>query len=538
MTWLNPWRVQRRPSPKPCVRRFIPRLEPLERRDVPAVTYGGGALLQNVEAQAIYYGSQWTNNSTEAAESGRFEGFLQYVVNSPYMDMLTNAGYDVGRGSWNQGVVSEANLPNGSTLADATIQSTIQSYISSGSVQNWNADRLYVVFVQAGVVVTSGAGSSRNEPNGFVGYHNSFAGRTAQGGAAQIRYAVVVTPGGGYNGYSSTLPTFDQMTSIASHELAEAVTDPDLNNGWRYYRTGNEIGDVFANDDVYLNHYVVQTEAGLGDNPIVPFTETFAAGEFAGDGVWRPPKRIGVATARYSTTANASVLDADANGDVVGDFPGAGVYRYEDATGWVQLTPADASQIAMSGAGIVLAEFVPGRRRLALRRRPRGLAAADRGQRLAGRRGPLRQRGGRAAGPGRVALRRLLRVEAAHAGGRLPDRDRRQRRGRRRVRRPGRLALRQRRLGLAAADHDQRVAGGRGRRRQRGRRLPRRRRLALRGRRRLDSADLVGRQRRRHRGRQRGDHFDQRQRPVALRGRRRLVSRSPEANPYQFAIGA
>ena len=41
------------------------------------------------------------------------------------------------------------------------------------------------------------------------------------------------------------------------------------------------------------------------------------------------------------TTANASALDVDANGDVAIEIPAAGVWRYEDATGW---QPTDHSQ--------------------------------------------------------------------------------------------------------------------------------------------------------------------------------------------------
>ncbi|HVS38810.1 MAG TPA: alkaline phosphatase family protein [Gemmataceae bacterium] len=44
-----------------------------------------------------------------------------------------------------------------------------------------------------------------------------------------------------------------------------------------------------------------------------------------------------------NTTATISKIDVDANGDVAVDFPGYGVWRYESATGWNQLSPADAS---------------------------------------------------------------------------------------------------------------------------------------------------------------------------------------------------
>src|SRR5437763_1643264 len=112
MRWLSEWFPGRRPAGP---RRFSPELTQLEGRDVPTVSYFGGSLLTHVEAQALYYGSKWSNDST----TGQFEGYLQYLVNSPYMDMLTNAGYGVGRGTWSQGIINPVNLPNGANLLDS-----------------------------------------------------------------------------------------------------------------------------------------------------------------------------------------------------------------------------------------------------------------------------------------------------------------------------------------------------------------------------------------------------------------------------------
>ena len=43
-------------------------LESLESREVPSVTYHGGAVLQNVEVQPVYLGSDW-NTATSSAKS-------------------------------------------------------------------------------------------------------------------------------------------------------------------------------------------------------------------------------------------------------------------------------------------------------------------------------------------------------------------------------------------------------------------------------------------------------------------------------------
>jgi hypothetical protein len=131
-----------------------PQLEAPEERQVPTVTYHGGAVLQNVEAQALYIGDQWSANPTLSSQAGYLEGFLGTIVNSSFMDMLSNAGYGVGRGSASGGQIYAASLANGSALDDSTIQSWLSASVQGGYLQYPDANRLFVVFVEPNVEVT------------------------------------------------------------------------------------------------------------------------------------------------------------------------------------------------------------------------------------------------------------------------------------------------------------------------------------------------------------------------------------------------
>src|SRR5262245_2209275 len=73
--------------------------ERLEAREVFNATYHGGAIIPHIEAQAVFLGSQWSSNATLETEAVKINDFLSYAVQSPYMDMLTDAGYNVGQGS-------------------------------------------------------------------------------------------------------------------------------------------------------------------------------------------------------------------------------------------------------------------------------------------------------------------------------------------------------------------------------------------------------------------------------------------------------
>src|SRR3989475_5457792 len=61
--------------------------------------------------------------------------------------------------------------------------------------------------------------------------------------AGGLYYAVVPYPN--CSGCLGNLAPLDALTSVCSHELAEAITDPVPGQGW-YNDTNGEIGDICA----------------------------------------------------------------------------------------------------------------------------------------------------------------------------------------------------------------------------------------------------------------------------------------------------
>src|SRR6266550_3630636 len=95
----------------PCSRyRSLPTLEYLEDRLVQTVTYHGGTLLSHVEVQGLYLGSDWYYNSTYYNQTAQFEAFNRFLPQSSYMDLLTNLGYGVSRGSTSGGTIDRLAL--------------------------------------------------------------------------------------------------------------------------------------------------------------------------------------------------------------------------------------------------------------------------------------------------------------------------------------------------------------------------------------------------------------------------------------------
>jgi hypothetical protein len=267
-------RSGRRQYRRPSSARF--RVEGLEDRQVPTVSFFGGNVLPHVQAQALYLGNAFSSTPA-STETAPLDAFLKDVTGGPYMQALARAGYGVGPGSAVAGAVDNIPLTSGSTIPDALIRSRLQADINSGLLQAPNANTLYLVYVQPNVAVNLGSGQGTTQ-QGILGYHTAFVGL----GEQAIRYAVVVNPGGAAG--NSVLPeattAFDQLTAVTSHELAEAVTDPDVNSivnggrlGWFDPQRG-EIGDIEENNPnafVRLNGNLVQEVADQNDQllPIV-----------------------------------------------------------------------------------------------------------------------------------------------------------------------------------------------------------------------------------------------------------------------------
>jgi hypothetical protein len=203
-------------------------------------------LLSNVQVEAVYYGQPWSTDSTLQQQIQYVDGFLQYFVTSPYIDVLKQ--YNVGDGSYLNDVVLPQNPPSGQTIDDGQIQQILNSGISGQQLAKPTANTLYVFFAAPGVVVTA---NGQNSANDFAGYHSTF---TSSAGAP-IYYAVIPYPTGTVS--SLQLTTVQQDTLILSHEVSEGMTDPDTRTGWFDPQQG-EIGDIAEGTSGTLNGYVIQ----------------------------------------------------------------------------------------------------------------------------------------------------------------------------------------------------------------------------------------------------------------------------------------
>lgn len=196
----------------------------------PPVSYHGGKLLAKVKIIAVFWGAQVASTKTQV------DGFYTAVTTSPYLDWLAEyntATQTLARGTY-AGLVTITPAHTSNAIGDADIATELANQIGKGVLATPDANTLYMVhFPQSAVIQGPGSlpplcAQVRGAP---CAYHSA-ATRTIAGQSRTFAYGVIPhftdpTPGSGAGCWCGVKPrAFDNLTLSASHEIAEAVTDP------------------------------------------------------------------------------------------------------------------------------------------------------------------------------------------------------------------------------------------------------------------------------------------------------------------------
>ncbi|HVH68331.1 MAG TPA: hypothetical protein VM716_10720 [Gemmatimonadales bacterium] len=209
------------------------------------LTYRGGPLLTAVQVFSVFWGGAWKDAAQQDTVQS-LNGFLQFIVASPYVDQLAEYNtpqYKIGRGTY-IGTATITDPALGTSVTDGAIQQMLEQQVAKKALPAPTANTLYVTFLPPGVTVVAGNDRSCQV---FCGYHDR--------SAAQLFYAVLPYPN--CAGCLGGVGVLDALTSVCSHELAEAITDPIPGQGW-YDDTQGEIGDVCPWQNKKLGSYLVQ----------------------------------------------------------------------------------------------------------------------------------------------------------------------------------------------------------------------------------------------------------------------------------------
>ncbi|HEY2749632.1 MAG TPA: hypothetical protein VGL86_33660 [Polyangia bacterium] len=210
--------------------------------DTPKLGYSNGPLIQHVKVVDVFY-------SPGFQYKAMLEDYYKAILQSAYFDWLVEynaTNYKISRGTFVMSV--EDTNTNPTTVKQVNPETYLKGLVTAGKVPAPDDDTMYMLYFPSGIDPTDGSGPSCISNGDYCAYHSSYE---ASGGQ-MARYGVIPDMDAGDCNQGCGPPGFASFTDVSSHELIEAVTDPD-GSGW--YDTGapdssanncGEIGDICA----------------------------------------------------------------------------------------------------------------------------------------------------------------------------------------------------------------------------------------------------------------------------------------------------
>ncbi|MGI9170218.1 MAG: hypothetical protein ACR2FH_08600 [Caulobacteraceae bacterium] len=208
----------------------------------PTMLYYGGPVIAKVKVAVVIWGDGVAKSTTSLIAP-----FFRAMVNSTYVDQLTQYSTNVtgvnghpgtnqtiGRGSF-RGKFKITPANGAKTLSDGDVQTELQAQIAAGMLPPASLNTLYMIYFPRDITITLGKSRSCVA---FGAYHSAVSSTVTPD---NVFYGVMPDCGGG----------FSTLTSVSSHEFAEAITDaiptpgshPAYPQAWNTV-DGFEIGDL------------------------------------------------------------------------------------------------------------------------------------------------------------------------------------------------------------------------------------------------------------------------------------------------------
>jgi hypothetical protein len=209
------------------------------------VNYYGGKVLNQFQVENVYYGSYF-NTTQGKADAAYNDGFMKSFVNDSNSTSIWHQ-YGVNSGTFDGSTVANKTVSAGKTITQTAVESLVKQMAAADSQSGNN--KIYNIVLPPGAVLSQGGATSKQ---GLGGYHGSV---TVNG--KQVYYSAICDSKGA-NGIDFTNGNAQKNVTITeSHEISEAVTDPDVEVasktndwtklGWMDPNNG-EIGDMEVND--------------------------------------------------------------------------------------------------------------------------------------------------------------------------------------------------------------------------------------------------------------------------------------------------
>jgi len=184
------------------------------------LTFHGGKVLRSPDVVPVYVGAYWET----------LDGKRDRARNDAAMAALVN---DPGQtGLWKEYGAEPGTTTPSKVIATVThhdfskedVERLVEAHVRAGTFDVSDPERIFTIVLPPGATLRDGEASSTA---GLGGFHGNVTARDGH----PVYYAVVVysqRTGGRVNGIDFTGNAVDNITITESHEITEAVTDPDV----------------------------------------------------------------------------------------------------------------------------------------------------------------------------------------------------------------------------------------------------------------------------------------------------------------------
>jgi hypothetical protein len=203
-----------------------------------------GPVLAHVKIVSLFWGPNVNSTVTS-----KIDGFYQAaVVDTPFLDWLSEYNtptQSIGRGSRSGPSITFTPANQSTTLSDADIAAELAFQINTNpSIPAPDTNTLYALAFPPGITIIGPGGTMQlckapPPPSETPCAYHANSLQTIHGQSQTIWYSIMPDfSTGGCSGGCGLQTMFDNFTTVASHELVEAITDPNStpgssNPGWQ-----------------------------------------------------------------------------------------------------------------------------------------------------------------------------------------------------------------------------------------------------------------------------------------------------------------
>jgi hypothetical protein len=248
------------------------------------LTFHGGKVLRSPDVVPVYVGPYWQTPDGKH-DLARNDAAMAALVKDPGQTAIWK---EYGGGA---GTTSASKVIPGATHRDWSkedVEALVQAQVRAGNLDASDPERVFTLVLPPGATLHDGEATSSAGLGGFHGHVTAADGHP-------VYYAVVVysqrTGDGVMNGIDFTGTPIDNVTITESHEITEAVTDPDVGLA---IQTGNprflgwydDTTPVRRRDGSAVLDPFGRTLRGKGEIGDIPVLNAELEGDAALESVW------------------------------------------------------------------------------------------------------------------------------------------------------------------------------------------------------------------------------------------------------------